>query len=98
MKHYSNTEIKTIRKALKSDDKKSVIAKRLSEELNRPFGSVYLKMIKLSTSRNSPGKRAWETRRNNLSKNNAINVPNGLTYNGVAKKVEIHSDHFKIYF
>lgn len=33
-----------------------------------------------------------------MTRTNVECVPNGLKYNGVAKKVEIRNNHFRIYF
>ena len=104
---YNWKEIKELKDLIRTGEPISRIAKRECARFNTSAQALQMKMYKLAKSTNNI--REWEgpkkIRRTKAQMakaqaptNKGLTVPEGTTFEGTPKKVEIHTDHFRIYF
>lgn len=107
---YNWREVKELKELIRTGEPISRIAKRECGRFNTSAQALQMKMYKLAKSTNSI--REWEgpkaerkPRRTKAQMAEAkqqtstgLTVPAGTTFEGTPKKVEIHTDHFRIYF
>ena len=104
---YNWREIKELKELIRTGEPIARIAEREYTRFNTTALALRMKMYQLAKSTNNI--REWEgpkkirrTKtqlaevRNETSK--GLAVPAGTTFEGTPKKVEIHTDHFRIYF
>jgi hypothetical protein len=106
---YTEKEIQQLQDAINSKEYRSdfKLAKVYSEKLSRSIDTVYSKVRelngkKINNKNKRPIKKVVETP---VAKIEVIEetvkpltLPQGMTYQGKAKKVELHADHFRVYF
>jgi hypothetical protein len=107
---YSKEEIAQLTDAIKSGEYKndSKLAIVYSEKLNRSYATTYAKIRQLNGKK--PIRKVIEPKRIPAAKIvvekveqvaqevKPLTLPKGMTYQGTAKKVELHADHFRVYF
>ena len=105
---YTEKEIQQLQDAINSKEYVSdfKLAKVYSEKLGRSIDTVYSKVRELNgkkiNNRNKrPIKKVVETpvaKIEVIQEVKPLTLPQGMTYQGKAKKVELHADHFRVYF
>lgn len=90
---YTAEEIKKMKELLKMEEPIARIAKRHHKQFNVSLGAFTVKLY--SVAKTLPG-RVNSPRSSNTKM--TLNVPNGTSFEGVAKKVRLYSDHFRVYF
>lgn len=99
---YSQKEIQQLKNALTSKKFKTDrdIARAYAEKLDRSVDTVYRKLRDLSGKklRNSTKSQVESARIEVIQEVKPLTLPEGMTYQGTAKKVELHADHFRVYF
>lgn len=90
---YSNEEVLLMQELLKTEESIPKIAEKHYKKFNVSLGAFTVKLY--SVAKTLP-KRANSSR--SSSTKMALNVPNGTSFEGVAKKVVLFNDHFRIYF
>lgn len=105
---YSEEEIQQLKDAIDSKEYKNSIAlaKVYSVKLNKPLGTTYNKVRELSGKRTmATVKKPVKVKETPVAKIEVIEekvkpltLPQGMTYQGTAKTVELHADHFRVYF
>ena len=104
---YNWKEIKELKDLIRTGEPISRIAQREYARFNTTALALRMKMYQLAKSTNNI--REWEgpkkVRRTKAqmaeaqaTTNRGLTVPAGTTFEGTPKKVEIHTDHFRIYF
>ena len=104
---YNWREIKELKELIRTGEPIARIAQRECVRFNTTPQALQMKMYKLAKSTNNI--REWNgpkkirrtkaqmaEARQDMSK--GLAVPAGTTFEGTPKKVEIHTDHFRIYF
>ena len=109
---YTEEELLQLENAMNSDEYKTdyKIAKSLSEKLGRSSNTLYNKICALR-GKNVRGRvkvvkqKTKKVKQTPVAKIEVIQekvkpltLPQGMTYQGKAKKVELHADHFRVYF
>lgn len=93
---YSTEEINLIKRKLKEGYSIGNIANIISTKYNRSYGSAYTKTKKLQNESFSKVKtKTLENTHDNLDL--GIELPEGMTFEGKAKKIILHSGYFKVY-
>lgn len=105
---YTEKEIQQLQNAIDSKEYKSdfALAKIYAEKLNRSIDTVYSKVRelvgkKINNKDKRPMKKVVETpvaKIEVIQEVKPLTLPQGMTYQGKAKKVELHADHFRVYF
>lgn len=90
---YSDQDVKLMKDLLKSEESIAKIARTHHQRFGAPLTGFALKLYSIAktmpkrvTSRRSPNTQV------------TLAVPAGTSFEGVAKKVRLYSDHFRIYF
>jgi hypothetical protein len=83
---YTEAQINELKQLAATNEPGTSIAKRLSKKWKRPESGLY---CKLTTLRKTGGK---------LKKENRMALPEGFSFDFVAKRVEMYKNHVKIYF
>jgi hypothetical protein len=97
MKFYSKEEIATLKSVVRSGEKLPAAARRLSEELNRSQGSVYLKLLEV-------GKKMGVIKTKKPAKvvaqqsDKGVTLRNGFVFDFKPQRAEMFQDHVRIYF
>ena len=102
--NYTKAELDRIKEEILKGFSQSQTARNLAKELNRPYSGLVYKIGRLT-------KETSLTRQYNKKSQSSVipitgpkatslklTLPEGMTYEGTAKRVELHSDHFRIYF
>jgi len=104
---YTQEEIQQLQDAINSKEHKTnfAIAKVYAEKLNRSIDTIYSKVRELTGKKTTANrKRPIKSVEVPVAKIEVIQevkpltLPQGMTYQGKAKKVELHADHFRVYF
>ena len=106
---YSKEAIDSIKEALKTTETLSTIAKKISLQINKPYGAVLAKVHHVSRQmpNRKKGKIEYPIVKKELNfepiieqqpAEIGVEVPHGMTFEGKPKKIMLHSDHFRIYF
>lgn len=107
---YTEEEIKELLTAIQSKEFKNerAIALAYSKKFNRSYPAVYSKVRYLNGKK--PERVVVEKKVTKKQKEvpvakievieevKPLTLPKGMTYQGTAKKVELHADHFRVYF
>ena len=104
---YNWRDIKEMKELIRTGQPIAQIAKREYARFNTTAGALQMKLYQLAKSTNNI--REWEgpkkVRRTKAQMaetqaptNKGLTVPAGTTFEGTPKRVEIHTDHFRIYF
>ncbi len=104
---YSKEEIAQLTDAIQSGEYKndSRLATVFADRLNRSYATVYAKIRQLNGKK--PIRKVAVPKRIPAAKIQVeqvvqevkpLTLPEGMTYQGKAKKVELHADHFRVYF
>jgi hypothetical protein len=83
---YTEAQINELKQLALTNEPGMAIARRLSKKWKRPEAGVY---CKLATLRKTGGK---------LKRENRMTLPEGFSFDFVAKRVEMYKNHVKIYF
>ena len=94
MKFYSKEELASIKSTIKSGEKLTVAAKRLSKELNRSENSVYVKLLAIS---GRMGKRTKRVRKQQPTAG-GVSLKSGFVFDFKPQRAEMHQDHVRLYF
>ena len=77
------------------------ISKKLSRSFKRPQHNIYTKLLKLKNA-NVQVKKTTKTRvvkkEETPSITSTLIMPEGMVFEGSAKRIELHFDHFRVYF
>lgn len=95
---YSYEEKEFIKEGIKNKLKAKTIAKLFVQKFGRTETTV---INRVSTEKRKMGVarfRTPKTVKQNPQETTTVRLPEGFTFSGTAKKVEISSDYFKIYF
>lgn len=93
---YSNEEINLIKKKLEEGYSNKNIANIILKKYNRSYGSAYNKIKKIRNESSSKIEtKKLENTTDNLDL--GIELPKGMTFEGKAKKIILHSGYFKVY-
>lgn len=104
---YTQEEIQQLQDAINSSEYKSdfALAKIYAEKLNRSLDTVYSKVRELGGKKKKQRtKQVVKATQVPVAKIEVIQevkpltLPQGMTYQGKAKTVELHADHFRVYF
>jgi len=107
---YTEEQVKELMTAIESKEFKNerAIALAYSEKFNRSYAAVYSKVRYLNGKK--PERVVVEKKVTKKQKEvpvakievieevKPLTLPKGMTYQGTAKKVELHADHFRVYF
>ena len=96
-KFYTEEEIQELQRELSTGENLSSIARRISFKNKRSLQGVYCKLVYLSKNKKesqAPLAATKEVKQAKLG----ITLPEGMSFEGVPKKVILYSDHFRIYF
>ena len=104
---YNWREIKEMKELIRTGQPIAQIAKREYVRFNTTPNALQMKLYQLAKSTNNI--REWEgpkkVRRTKAqmaetqaTTERGLTVPAGTTFEGTPKRVEIHTDHFRIYF
>jgi len=101
---YNWKEIKELKDLIRTGEPITQIAKRECARFNTSEQALRMKMYKLAKSTNKI--REWDgpkrTRKTTTPQPTTapkgVLVPEGTTFEGTPKKVELYKDHFRIYF
>lgn len=104
---YTKEQVEELTKAINSDDYKSHrrIAIAYADKFEKSVNNVYAK-IRMLTGRKvssyvpkkGPSPRVVVQQVVEQPQVKPLTLPEGMTYQGKAKKVELHADHFRVYF
>jgi len=97
MKFYSKEELTTIKSAIRSGEKLTVTAKRLSTELNRSQDSLYFKVLQLAKEMGVKKKKAAKIVTQPTS-DKGVTLRNGFVFDFKPQRAEMYQDHVRIYF
>lgn len=100
---YNTQDIKDLKELIRTGEPISRIAEREYQRFGAPSAqALQVKMYKLAESttkvREWNGPKRIRTAKPVARKSKGVVVPQGTTFEGTPKKVEIFSDHFRIYF
>lgn len=109
LKFYTQEQTNELIAAIESKSYKNdrAIAKYYSEKFNRSIDNVYAKIrtlngkkIKVYVPVDKTKPKAVKTAKIEVIEETVkpLTLPQGMTYQGKAKKVELHADHFRVYF
>jgi hypothetical protein len=104
---YSKEEIAQLTEAIQNGEYKndSRLATAFAEKFNRSYATIYAKVRQLNGKK--PIRKVAVPKRIPAAKIEVkqvaqevkpLTLPEGMTYQGKAKKVELHADHFRVYF
>jgi hypothetical protein len=108
---YTEEQVQQLQDAINSTEFKTDygIARTYSEKFGKTPNAVFNKLCSIR-GKNTRGKikvvaKTTKVKEVRLAKIEVIEeklkpltLPEGMTYQGVAKTVELHSDHFRVYF
>jgi hypothetical protein len=104
---YTQEEIQQLQDAINSKKHKTnfALAKVYAEKLDRSIDTIYSKVRQLIGKKTTANrKRPIKSVEVPVAKIEVIQevkpltLPQGMTYQGKAKTVELHADHFRVYF
>jgi hypothetical protein len=99
---YTDEEIQQLKDSLNNKEFKTDRdrAKLYAEKLDRTLDTVYSKLRELSGKkiRNKAKPQVEVAKIEVIQEVKPLTLPQGMTYQGTAKKVELHADHFRVYF
>ena len=100
---YNTVEIKQLKELIRTGEPLRQIAMREHANFDANFNGFYQKLLKIA--KNTTKVREWDgpkmKRRAEQPQTQPVKgiaVPQGTTFEGTPRKVEIHTDHFRIYF
>lgn len=102
---YTTNDIKELKELIRTGEPISRIAKRECTRFNTTPSALSIKMYKLA--KNTTKIREWDGPKRSRTpkservvseKEKGFTVPEGTTFEGTPKKVQIFKDHFRIYF
>jgi len=100
---YSWKEIKDMKELIRTGEPILRIARREYQRFGASSASAFaIKLYKLA--KNTTKIREWEgskkerKAKDQVAAPKALTVPEGTTFEGTPKRVELHTDHFRIYF
>lgn len=110
---FTEEQVNQLTLAIQSDNYRSnySIAKTHAEKFGKSIDTVYAKVRRMiGTKVSAPGGVTYKTKKTSTAiqpvakievieeKVKPLTLPEGMTYQGTAKKVELHADHFRVYF
>jgi hypothetical protein len=100
---YSWKDIKDMKELIRTGEPILRIARREYQRFGASSASAFaIKLYKLA--KNTTKIREWEgskkerKAKDQVAAPKALTVPEGTTFEGTPKRVELHTDHFRIYF
>lgn len=91
---YTEQDIKEMKELIRTGERLSKIARAHHSKFNAPEIGFYHKLLKLSKTTRKV-KRSGVVDKGSAK---GLSIPDGTTFEGVSKKVQIFKDHFRIYF
>ena len=99
MKFYSKEEIATIKSAIRSGEKLPAAARRLSKELGRSQGSIYLKLLQVGKEIGAIKHKTMKPAKVVAQQpEQGVTLRNGFVFNFKPQRAEMFQDHVRIYF
>jgi hypothetical protein len=110
---FTEEQMNQLTLAIQSNNYKSnhSIAKTYAEKFGKSVDTVYAKIRRMiGTKVSVPGGVTYKTKKTSTAiqpvakieviqeEVKPLTLPKGMTYQGTAKKVELHADHFRVYF
>ena len=81
---------------IKSGEKLTVAARRLSKEFKRSEGTIYVKMLQLLGRTNRKVKRPAKVVTQKQAQ--GVTLRNGFVFDFKPQRAEMHQDHVRLYF
>lgn len=103
VRFYTEKEETIMKKAISSGEPIKSIARRLSDQFNRPTYGLCQKLHQLKKQIPNIKSRVYKEKLNfepaiEQPADIGVDVPHGMTFEGKPKRITLHSDHFRIYF
>jgi hypothetical protein len=100
MKFYSKEELTALKSAIRNGENLPAAAKRLSKELNRTQGSVYLKILSVAKEIGAIKHKTKKAAKVIVTKQpeQGITLKNGFVFDFKPQRAEMYQDHVRIYF
>lgn len=102
---YKEEEVNFIVKGLKNKEKPTEISRNFRKKYGRNSMAVYNKVLAVRNQlragddvKDIVKRKPYIKPERRPSSSTGIEIPRGITYEGVPKKIELHHDHFRIYF
>jgi len=101
LKFYTEKENEILKNELQLGKRTSHIAKIYSIKWDRDFDSLQVKVGLMRRKLGIPNPLSKKMQKQAIItpvQEAKLTLPEGMTFEGVAKKVELHSNHFRVYF
>lgn len=92
---YSKSDVAKMKQLIRTGESLFKIAREHHQAFNAPLSGFYAKLIKVSKNTKKIAKIEKAMPKKETK---GIVIPDGTTFEGTTKKVQIYSDHFRIYF